>query len=95
MFMVQYEPGGFAGAHDHPFEETFLNVEGETDAVFDGEHYRLTAGDVAWAGVGCIHEFANATDGPVRWLETQAPQPPARHSYRFDRDWAYLTEALE
>ncbi|MCH7844390.1 MAG: cupin domain-containing protein [Acidobacteria bacterium] len=95
MFMVQYEPGGFAGAHDHPFEETFLIVEGETDAVFDGEHYRLTPGDVAWAGVGCIHEFANATDGPVRWLETQAPQPPARHSYRFDRDWAYLTEALE
>ena len=95
MFMVQYEPGGFAGAHDHPFEETFLIVEGETDAVFDGEHYRLTPGDVAWAGVGCIHEFANATVGPVRWLETQAPQPPARHSYRFDRDWAYLTEALE
>ncbi len=95
MFMVQYEPGGFAGAHDHPFEETFLILEGETDAVFDGEQYRLTPGDVAWAGVGCIHEFANATDGPVRWLETQAPQPPARHSYRFDRDWAYLTEALE
>lgn len=95
MFMVQYEPGGFAGAHDHPFEETFLIVEGETDAVFDGEPYRLTPGDIAWAGVGCIHEFANATDAPVRWLETQAPQPPARHSYRFDRDWAYLTEALE
>jgi quercetin dioxygenase-like cupin family protein len=95
MFMVQYEPGGFAGAHDHPLEETYLILEGETDAVFDGEQYRLTQGDVAWAGVGCIHEFANATDVPVRWLETQAPQPPARHSYRFDRDWAYLTEELE
>jgi quercetin dioxygenase-like cupin family protein len=95
MFMVQYEPGGFAGAHDHPFEETFLILEGETDAVFDGEPYRLTPGDVAWAGVGCIHEFSNRTDGIVRWLETQAPQPPARHSYRFGRDWAHLTEALE
>jgi hypothetical protein len=30
----------------------------------------------------------------VRWLETQAPQPPARHSYRFTRDWEYLAAAL-
>jgi hypothetical protein len=30
----------------------------------------------------------------VRWLETQAPQPPARHSYRFVRDWDYLRERL-
>jgi hypothetical protein len=28
-------------------------------------------------------------------LETQAPQPPHRHSYRFARDWEYLTEATE
>jgi hypothetical protein len=31
----------------------------------------------------------------VRWLETQAPQPPARHSYRFARDWDYLRQQLE
>ena len=95
MFMVQYEPGGFAGAHDHPLEETYLILEGSTDAVFDGHEYRLEPGDAAWAGVGCIHEFSNPNDGIVRWLETQAPQPPARHSYRFGRDWTYLTEALD
>ena len=33
-------------------------------------------------------------DVPVRCLETQAPQPPARHSYRFARDWTYLADAL-
>jgi uncharacterized cupin superfamily protein len=69
-------------------------VDGEVDAVFDGERYRLIAGDVAWAGVGCVHGFSNPADTPVRWLETQAPQPPARHSYRFARDWDYLAEAL-
>ncbi|MEJ3747261.1 cupin domain-containing protein [Actinomycetes bacterium KLBMP 9797] len=90
MFMVQYEPDGVAGPHDHPFEETYLILQGATDATFDGETYRLTAGDVAWAGVGCVHSFTNAGDTPVRWLETQAPQPPARHSYRFARDWEYL-----
>jgi quercetin dioxygenase-like cupin family protein len=94
MFMVQYEPGGVAGTHDHPLEETYLVVEGEVDASFDGEVHRLAPGDVAWAGVGCVHGFSNPADRPVRWLETQAPQPPARHSYRFTRDWDYLRDAL-
>lgn len=90
MFMVQYEPEGLAGTHDHPFEETYLILEGEVDATFDGERYRLVPGDVAWAGVGCVHGFSNPADRPVRWLETQAPAPPPRHSYRFTRDWNYL-----
>lgn len=94
MFMVQYEQGGFAGAHDHPLEETYLILEGEVEAVFDGERYHLEPGDVAWAGVGCVHEFKNVGDGIVRWLETQAPMPPPRHSYRFARDWTYLENAL-
>jgi quercetin dioxygenase-like cupin family protein len=95
MFMVQYVPGGFAGAHDHPFEEAYLILEGVTDAVFDGVPYRLEVGDIAFAGVGSTHEFSNPGDGPVRWLETQAPQPPGRHSYRFARDWSYLAEQLD
>jgi quercetin dioxygenase-like cupin family protein len=94
MFMVQYEPTGFAGAHDHPLEETYLILDGQVDAGFDGVTYRLGPGDVAWAGVGCVHEFRNVGPGRVRWLETQAPQPPSRHSYRFARDWSYLETAL-
>ena len=94
MFMVQYEPGGVAGTHDHPLEETYLVLEGEVDASFDGEVHRLGPGDVAWAGVGCVHGFSNPADRPVRWLETQAPQPPGRHSYRFTRDWDYLRSRL-
>ena len=92
MFMVQYAPDGVAGAHDHPFEETYYFLEGEAEASFDGARYRLGPGDVAWAGVGCEHSFRNVGDGPLRWLETQAPQPPSRHSYRFARDWDYLEE---
>jgi quercetin dioxygenase-like cupin family protein len=95
MFMVQYEPDGVAGAHDHPLEETYLILEGSVEATFDGKPYVLGVGDVAWAGVGCVHGFRNVGDGPVRWLETQAPQPPGRHSYRFARDWEYLRSRLE
>jgi quercetin dioxygenase-like cupin family protein len=90
MFMVQYAPDGVAGAHDHPFEETYYFLEGQAEATFDGAVYRLVAGDVAWAGVGCVHSFRNVGGRPLRWLETQSPQPPARHSYRFARDWDYL-----
>jgi mannose-6-phosphate isomerase-like protein (cupin superfamily) len=94
MFMVQYEPNGFAGAHDHPLEETYLILDGGVDARFDGVEYRLEAGDAAWAGVGCVHEFANPGTERVMWLETQAPGPPSRHSYRFARDWSYLEDRL-
>jgi quercetin dioxygenase-like cupin family protein len=95
MFMVQYEPAGKIGGHDHPFEETYLILDGTVEATFDGASYVLGPGDVAWAGVGCVHAFRPAGNRPVRWLETQAPQPPGRHSYRFARDWDYLRDRLE
>jgi quercetin dioxygenase-like cupin family protein len=94
MFMVQYEQGGFAGSHDHPLEEAYLILEGEVEATFDGSVHHMGPGDVAWAGVGCVHGFRNVGEGRVRWLETQAPQPPPRQSYRFARDWSYLETAL-
>ena len=94
MFMVAYEPGGAAGVHDHPFEETYLILDDEVDARFDDQEYRLSVGDVAFAGVGCPHAFDYPGTTTVRWLETQAPQPPARHSYRFARDWNYLRDRL-
>jgi quercetin dioxygenase-like cupin family protein len=90
MFMVQYAPDGVAGPHDHPFEETYLFLSGRAEGTFDGQSYELGPGDVAFAGVGCVHGFRNLGSGPLRWLETQAPQPPSRHSYRFVRDWEYL-----
>jgi mannose-6-phosphate isomerase-like protein (cupin superfamily) len=94
MFMVQYDPDGATGPHDHPFEETYYFLEGQAEATFEGKPVVVSAGDIAWAGVGCPHSFRNLGGGPLRWLETQAPQPPGRYSYRFARDWNYLREVL-
>ena len=94
MFMVGYQPGAVAHPHDHPFEESYLMLEGEVDVVADGDRYTLRPGDVFWTGVGCIHAFYETKGGTVKWLETSAPGPPDRHSYRFERDWEYLAERL-
>lgn len=94
MFMVEYQPGGVAHPHDHPIEESYYMLEGEIEAVADDQTYILRRGDLFWTGVGCVHAFYNRTSGTVRWLETQSPQPPGRHSYRFSRDWEYLKQKL-
>jgi quercetin dioxygenase-like cupin family protein len=94
MFMVGYQPGAVAHPHDHPFEEAYFMLEGEVEVVADGDRYTLRPGDVFWTAVGCIHAFYETAGGVVKWLETSAPGPPDRHSYRFARDWEYLAETL-
>ena len=92
MFTVDYEPNGAAQVHDHPFEEVYLFLDGEIEGVLDGESVTLRAGDVAFAGVGSTHGFFNTGGGRVRWIETQAPQPPARHAYRWVDAWKRFEE---
>jgi quercetin dioxygenase-like cupin family protein len=94
MFIVDYQPTAIAHPHDHPFEEAYIFVEGEVHALVDGDELVLHPGDVLWAGVGADHGFENRSDGLVRWIETQAPQPPAQHSYRFSREWEHLADKL-
>ena len=95
MFMVQYEPDGAAGRHDHPFEETYLILDGPVDATFDGDHLSAGARRRGLGRGGLRARLRRTGRRPVRWLETQAPQPPSRHSYRFARDWDYLAQVLE
>jgi quercetin dioxygenase-like cupin family protein len=92
MFTVDYEPGGAAQAHDHPFEETYFFLSGEIEAELDGQPYTLRAGDVVFAGVGSVHGFYNTGSERVRWIETQAPQPPGRHAYRWSASWTKFEE---
>jgi quercetin dioxygenase-like cupin family protein len=94
LFTVDYEPGGAAQVHDHPFEEAYLFVEGEIEAEINGHKATFRAGDVLFCGVGVLHGFFNTSSGWVRWLEVQAPQPPRRHSYRWPSYWDQLGARL-
>ena len=92
MFTVDYEPGGSAQQHDHPFEETYFFLSGEIEAELDGATHTIRAGDVVFAGVGSVHGFYNTGTERVRWIETQAPQPPVRHAYRWLATWTKFEE---
>jgi mannose-6-phosphate isomerase-like protein (cupin superfamily) len=87
LFLIQYMPGAKIDLHDHTFEESYFIVSGHVKAIADHKTYDLGAGDVIWTSVGCIHRFENVGDEPVRWIETQAPLPPAKEVFRFERDW--------
>ncbi len=90
LMTLMYVPGGGIKEHDHAFEEGFFFIEGEIEAVLDGETYTLEAGDYCWSSVQGMHALTNRSDAPVRWLETQAPQPPSRHQFRYRGDWERL-----
>ena len=90
LFLIQYSPGAKIDLHDHTFEESYFIVGGHVRATADGQTYELGPGGVIWTGVGCIHGFANVGSEPVRWIETQAPLPPAKEVFRFERDWKHL-----
>ena len=93
MFTVDYEVGGAAQAHDHPFEEAYVFLAGEVEAELDGQHVHLRAGRRRVRRRSAA-STASGTTGPdrVRWIETQAPQPPARFAYRWEPSWAAVAE---
>ncbi len=95
LFMVEFQPGGEGNIHDHPFEESYFLLSGEAETLLDGKSYHVRAGDYVWTGVGSTHGFFNRGTVPVRWLETQAPQPPNQQAFRFPADWAYLAQKLD
>jgi quercetin dioxygenase-like cupin family protein len=92
MFTVDYEPGGSAQQHDHPFEEAYFFLQGEIEAELDGDIHTIRAGDVVFSAVGGVHGFYNNGTEHVRWIETQAPQPPVRHAYRWLPTWTKFEE---
>ena len=87
LMLVQYAPDGFITEHDHAFEEGFYFLDGEIEAVLEGETHELRGGDYCWSSAGSMHALRNVSGAPVRWLETQVPQPPSRYQARFVADW--------
>jgi quercetin dioxygenase-like cupin family protein len=95
LFVVEFAPSGApalsAKEHFHPFEEMYFFLSGEAVGSFDGERVPISAGDLVFAGVGASHGFSAVGTAPVRWIEAQAPLPPAANGFFFHDDWLKLT----
>ncbi len=91
LFIVEFEPsttkGMSAKEHFHPFEEIYFFTHGQANGIVGGEPCTVGAGDVVFAGVNTSHGFSNDGDIPMRWVEAQAPIPPAAHGTIFEADW--------
>jgi mannose-6-phosphate isomerase-like protein (cupin superfamily) len=92
MFIVEFGPGGEGVVHDHPYEESYFILSGEAVGLLDNQEYKLKAGDFAFSSVGGYHGFFNRGTVPVRWIETQSPQPPDQQAFRFEAQWRYLSQ---
>ncbi len=61
-------PGGGPPPHRHDFEETFVLLEGEMEAIFRGRKSTVRAGDTLNIPANAPHQFHNASAGPARMI---------------------------
>ena len=63
------DPGAGLALHIHPgYEEATLVVEGNIEAVLEGETRTLGPGDLLLAPAGATHTITNQSDKPARVL---------------------------
>lgn len=86
-FIIELPPGGEVVLHDHPLEESYFLLQGECEITLADGRHPFPSGSFAWAGVNSPHAFHNTGSQPARWLETQAPQPSRRYSFRDVAAW--------
>lgn len=92
MFVVEFAKSGGGSHHTHPFEESYFFTSGLADCEFEGKKYVVEPGTLCWTGVGAKHAIYTRGDEPLRFIETQTPQPPARQAFRFDSEWRAMRE---
>ena len=61
-------PGGGPPPHRHNFEETFILLDGELQAIFRGEKRIVRAGETIHIPANAPHQFHNTSMKPVRML---------------------------
>ena len=81
FFIVLFSPGKGPKKHRHPYEETFIILDGEIEAIVDGETERIGKDTIAVIPANTWHEFKNCADKPVHMVNIH-PAP------RMITEWA-------
>ena len=84
FFVTSHTPGQGPDLHRHPYEETFIVLEGTGTFTAGDETAEVTAGHVLIVPANTPHKFVNSGDGPLKqvsihpapkmeqeWLEAQ------------------------
>jgi quercetin dioxygenase-like cupin family protein len=66
-------PGGGPPPHRHDFEEAFIVLDGEVEAVFRGNKQTVRAGETINVPANAPHQFHNSSAHPARLLCICAP----------------------
>jgi quercetin dioxygenase-like cupin family protein len=65
FFIVHFSPGKGPKKHRHPYEETFIILEGEIEAIVNGETKTLRENNIVIIPADPWHEFKNRSEKPV------------------------------
>jgi mannose-6-phosphate isomerase-like protein (cupin superfamily) len=65
FFIVRFFPGKGPRKHRHPYEETFIILEGEIEAIVDGGISRVSENKIMIIPAGAWHEFKNRSEKHV------------------------------
>lgn len=84
--------GGEIGEEVHPnVDQILLFVEGEAEAVLDGQRSAVGRNDLVFVKAGTRHNFINTGDRPLRLVTIYAPpehKPGTVHATKEDADAA-------
>jgi quercetin dioxygenase-like cupin family protein len=82
FFVVTSPTGRGANKHRHPYEEIFVILDGDIEAIIDGETHRIGRGHIVVIPANAWHEFKNRSERPALMVNIH-PVPKM-----IQEDWA-------
>jgi mannose-6-phosphate isomerase-like protein (cupin superfamily) len=64
-FVSRNRPGTGAELHHHPYEETFIVLEGRSTFSVDGATVEAEAGEIVVVPAGAVHGFVSSGEGTL------------------------------
>jgi mannose-6-phosphate isomerase-like protein (cupin superfamily) len=73
LVVMTIQPGEEIGEETHQGDQILFFVDGEGEAILEGESSPVSSGDYVFVGAGTLHNFVNTGSEPLRLLTTYAP----------------------
>jgi len=73
LVVMTLSPGEEIGEETHEGDQILFFVEGEGEAILEGQSSPVRSGDYVFVPAGTLHNFVNTGSGPLRLLTTYAP----------------------